>query len=67
MARGDLAGERQLLVEAVRGAELEQGTQSPVLFTGLVRLALVALRQGDIQAAVTACAQSLAFQRLCGL
>ncbi|MHB8492871.1 MAG: hypothetical protein ACYDA6_11755, partial [Solirubrobacteraceae bacterium] len=65
-AHGDLAEARRLWEETVGIAEGEQGEQGPDRLTGLVRFALVALRQGDAQAAVNACAPILAVQRRLG-
>ncbi len=61
-ARGDAAEERRLLEEFVHRVLVE----SPNRLTGLVHLAWVAFRQGDIQAAVATCAESLKFQRRLG-
>ncbi|MHB8573802.1 MAG: ATP-binding protein, partial [Dehalococcoidia bacterium] len=61
-AHGDLAEARRLLQGYVHRVEVEQGEQSPFRLTGLTRLAWVALHQGDSQAALTTCAQSLVVQ-----
>jgi hypothetical protein len=65
-ARDDFVDARRLLEELVRIADAEQGENGPVRLAGLVRLALVALRQDDTRAVAATCTRSLESLRRVG-